>query len=208
VVRVALRGRRSCRIAATIPDARLIAILREPAERAWSHFVYDRDIGHTTKRFEDIVATAGRADEHHYIRLGRYVRQLERLVEVVPREKLLVLWFDDVRDRPEWVWRQACGFLGLEPDPVPTAVGTTHNRHYRLRLPVVRAAMRRTQAWKRLPKVAARMDRLLRSEAGYEAAPAEANARLLATYVGDTTELAAWLGQPLPPGWAGGLAHM
>jgi hypothetical protein len=190
------------RIAEALPNVRTVAILRDPVERAWSHYVYDRDAGHSPERFEEIVQTAGQTAEHYYVRMGRYVQHLRRWSTLVPREQLLVLWFDDLRDRPEQVWRDVCGFLDLEPDPVPQAVGSRHNRHYRRRLPIVMSAMRLGQTWRRLPRVARRLDRAARLEADYEPLPPVAQARLRATYADDNRELAKWLGQPLPPSWS------
>jgi hypothetical protein len=190
------------RIAATVPDARLIALLREPAERAWSHFAYSRDIGHPTTPFEDMVASAGRDDEHQYVRIGRYVRHLERVTSRLPRERLLVLWFDDLRDRPTEVWRTVCRFLDIDPEPVPDVVGTVLNRHYRLRVRSAPGAMKRWQLWRRLPGVAGRIERLLRDEGEYDPMPPALREALRASYAPDNRELAAWLGQPLPDGWS------
>jgi hypothetical protein len=190
------------RIAATVPDVRLIALLREPAERAWSHFAYDRDIGHPTTPFEAMVASAGREDEHQYVRIGRYVRHLERITSLLSRDQLLVVWFDDLRDRPAEVWRTVCAFLDLAPDPVPDAVGTAHNRHYRVRLRGAQGAMKRWHLWRRLPWFAGRLDRFLRDEGGYDSMPPALGDALRASYAPDNRELAAWLGRPLPDGWS------
>jgi hypothetical protein len=194
----------AARIAATVPKARLIALLREPVDRAWSHYSYDRDleIGPERRPFETIVASAGSPDEHRYLADGRYVRHLERFAAHVPREQLLVLWFDDLRDEPERVWRDVCAFLDLDPDPVPAAVGSVHNRHYRVRAPQIRRAMVRWRAWKRLPfGLAPRIDRLVRAEGGYDAIPADLRERLCASYADDDRALSEWLGKPLPAGW-------
>ncbi len=191
------------RLAATVPAARLIAILREPVERAWSHHCYDRDLDIDSTPFDDVVASAGRPDEHRYLRQGRYVRHLERFAALVPREQLLVLWFEDLRDQPEACWREVCRFLELAPDPVPADVGSVHNRHYTVRLPWVRRAMIRGRAWKRLPfGLAPRIDRLLRAERRYDELDPSVRDRLRAAFVDDDRALAAWLGRDLPPGWA------
>jgi hypothetical protein len=192
----------AARLAATVPAARLIAILREPVERAWSHHCYDRDLGIDTTPFEQVVASAGGPDEHRYLWQGRYVRHLERYTALMPREQMLVLWFDELRDHPEQTWREVCRFLDLPADPVPDAIGTVHNRHYTVRLPWVRRAMVRGRAWKRLPLgLAPRLDRLLRSERAYDELDPKVREELRSTYIADDQALAAWLGRPLPAGW-------
>jgi hypothetical protein len=192
------------RIAEVAPDARCIAILRDPVDRAWSHYWYDRAIAlNDSPPFEEIVRTVGTASEHPYLSHGRYVRQLQRYAHVLPRDQMLVLWFDTLRDDPVATWRTACTFLGLDPDPAPAAVGSVHNRHYRLRWPWVRKAMIRMRAWRRLPfGLAPRIDRLVRDEGGYEAMPAETQRRLREAYAEDNRALAEWLGSPLPAGWS------
>src|SRR6188508_2786047 len=103
------------RVAAALPDVRLIAILRDPVERAWSHYRHEIDLGYETLSFEDALACeddriAGeeerlRADpsavsfahQHHsYAARGRYLEQLERWWEVFPRERLLVIRSEDL----------------------------------------------------------------------------------------------------------------
>lgn len=193
------------RIGEVAPRARLIALLREPVERAWSHYAYDAELDIERTTFAAVAGSAGTTDEHRYVRQGRYADHLEHVLQRVGRDQLLVLWFDDLRDRPEETWRTVCDFLGLAADPVPPAVGTVHNAHYRLRMPWLRALMIRHRAWKRLPfGLAGRIDRGLRAERGYSAIPAEQRALLQATYAQDNARLASLLGRPLPGGWADG----
>jgi hypothetical protein len=191
------------RIASTIPNARFIALLREPVDRAWSHYTYDRDLDlRATPPFEEIAASAGEPDEHRYLTQGRYVRHLRRYASLLSRDQILVLWFDDLRDRPEVTWRAACEHLGLTAEPVPESVGSVHNRHYRLRAPWVRRQMVRRRAWKRLPfGLAPRLDRLLRSEGDYDPLAPEVRDRLRRSFLEDDLALADWLGRPLPTGW-------
>jgi hypothetical protein len=190
------------RLASLVPGARLIALLREPVDRAWSHHCYDRDLDIDTTPFEQIVATAGRPDEHRYVWQGRYVRHLERYAALVPRDQLLVLWFDDLRDHPLETWREVCRFLDLEPEPVPAAVGSVHNRHYTVRWPWVRRAMLRGRAWKRLPfGLAGRIDRLVRAERPYDDLVPDHRAALRSAFAADNEALAEWLDRPLPAGW-------
>jgi hypothetical protein len=194
----------AARIAATVPSARMIAILRDPVARAWSHHCYDRDLDIHTTAFEQVAASAGTDHEHRYLWQGRYVRHLERYAALVDREQLLVLWFDDLRDRPDDTWREVCAFLRLDPDPVPAAVGSVHNRHYTVRVPAVRRAMVRYRAWKRLPfGLAGRVDGWLRDEQPYEELDPGTRDELRATFADDDRALEAWLGRPRPPDWSG-----
>jgi len=104
------------------PDARLIAIAREPVERTWSHFVYVNDdlADGTVSAFrEAIERELGLPYEPyrtgtHFVRLSAYAEQLERYRDVFPAGQLLVIGYDDlIRRTPETLAR-ICRFLDID----------------------------------------------------------------------------------------------
>ena len=106
----------------TIPEARMIAIVREPVERTWSHFVYvNDDLGdRTVPAFREAVERElGLPYEPyrtgtHFLRLSAYADQLQRYRAVFPADRLLVIGYDDlIRRTPETLAR-ICGFLGID----------------------------------------------------------------------------------------------
>ncbi len=122
------------RIAAALPDVRLIAVLRDPVERAWSHYQYECRHGHEDLPFEEalqreperlageaerMVAEPGYSSFAHrhlsYLARGRYAEQLQGIHALVPPSRVLVLQsealFSDPDAELERVWR----FLDLEP---------------------------------------------------------------------------------------------
>ena len=121
------------RIAADLPEARLVAILRDPVERAYSAYTHERARGFETLSFEEALAAeperlAGEeerlrrdptyvssAHQHNaYLARGRYVDQLERLEASVGRERLLVVDFDDLSMDFARTFGEVLDFLGLE----------------------------------------------------------------------------------------------
>lgn len=104
------------------PDARLIAIAREPVERTWSHFVYvNDDLGErTVPAFREAVERElGLPYEPyrtgtHFVRLSAYAEQLERYREVFPSEQLLVIGYDDLIRRTAETLATICAFLGID----------------------------------------------------------------------------------------------
>ena len=109
------------RIRDLIPDVRMIAILRDPVERAHSNWTHLWSagldpIGDFVKACadEDRRVAAGWAHFWHYTRLGRYGEQLEHLYTVFPKEQVLVLRYRDLVDAPVQTLDQICGFLGVE----------------------------------------------------------------------------------------------
>jgi hypothetical protein len=122
------------RIAAIVPRARLIAILRNPIDRAFSHYHHEVRAGREQLSFEEAIESeperlAGEveralAGERHdwsrlarqsYLARGRYAEQLERYFARFDRAQILVLRSEDLLADPEGTLRRASGFLGLPP---------------------------------------------------------------------------------------------
>lgn len=122
------------RLRALLPDARLIVLLRDPVRRAYSHYWHERDKGRETLEFEAAIeAEPGRIEVDHarlasgeietssahqhfsYLARGRYAEQLERWLELFPRERLLVLRFEDLVRDPLGVLNSTLEFLALPP---------------------------------------------------------------------------------------------
>ena len=125
------------RVAATVPDVRLIAILRDPIERAYSHYQLMRRTGREKLSFEEAIAAeperlhgvqeklaeepleraSGHRKHHHhrhraYVGRSMYAEQLERWLALFPREQLLALRMEDFAERPAEVYTESLDFLG------------------------------------------------------------------------------------------------
>ncbi len=122
------------RIREQCPDARLVAILREPVGRAYSNY-WDRVAtgNETLPSFEEALdAEEARLadatdewlrvpghyhfshDHHSYLARGRYAEQLARYFEVFPREQLLVLPLQSLHRDPTGSFRRIEEHLGLD----------------------------------------------------------------------------------------------
>jgi sulfotransferase family protein len=109
------------RIAATIPDARLIVIIRDPVDRAysnWTHLWSDGlepvpDFIEALRREDERVAR-GYAPFWHYTRLGRYGEQLQHLYTLFAREQVLVLRYRQLAEEPDQTLGTVCRFLGVD----------------------------------------------------------------------------------------------
>ena len=120
------------RAASKVPRARLIALLRNPVDRAWSHYRMARGQKKETLSFEDalraepdrlrgeyekLVADDGyySAAYHRqsYLERGVYLPQIQRWLEHYPRAQLLLLVSEDFYRDPGEVCTQVCRFLGL-----------------------------------------------------------------------------------------------
>lgn len=129
------------RIKRTIPQVKMIAVLRNPVERAHSNWAHLWSAG--LEPIGDVVSAcaeeprrieAGWAAFWRYVELGRYGEQLKHLLGVFAREQLLTLRYRHLLDEPAATLDRICGFLGVAPgivDSVPRENVTTHVRDSR-----------------------------------------------------------------------------
>jgi hypothetical protein len=127
------------RIRGACPEARLIAILRDPVARARSqyrmlrlkereHRSFDAAIEEQL-RPQALAESRARPDAMHesYVVLGEYGRLLAGYLDVFPREQLLVLFHEDLERDPAAVCRRAFAFLGVDPSFRPPNLGRRYN---------------------------------------------------------------------------------
>lgn len=112
------------RIAQTAPHARLIAVLRDPVDRAYSNWTHLWSDGlepvsefNRALELEDARVRQGYAPFWHYTRLGRYGEQLRHLYTLFPREQVLVLRYRELVEEPERTIAGVCDFLGVGRHP-------------------------------------------------------------------------------------------
>jgi hypothetical protein len=130
------------RIAAYNPAMRLIVLLRDPVERAWSHWKMEYARGVETRPFAWCIREGrrrlfeaqpwGHHREFSYVERGFYGEQLEAALAIFPREQILVLGAEDLNRDPAAVLAKVRTFLGLSPgaDPRPRRVHVGRDMDY------------------------------------------------------------------------------
>ena len=120
------------RAAALVPGARLVALLRDPVDRAYSLHQHRLRIGLETLPFGEALDAeeerlAGEAErmaaddsyvsfelrEHSYLRGGEYLAQLEAWWAHFPREQLLVLRSEDLYERSSETFGRVLDHIGV-----------------------------------------------------------------------------------------------
>ena len=108
----------------SLPAVRILLILREPFERLWSAYTFQRSLGHIgNESFESYVERCERArQEHPDIRaqghhkgfsIGMYGEHVPPWLQAFgPRTR--VVFFDDLRSDPAGLMRGVIGWLGLD----------------------------------------------------------------------------------------------
>lgn len=168
-----------------VPDARLIAVVRDPVDRAYSHWLHiKRDRPEVAVEGFRVACGAEMAAGPHYtpyasgthvLRMGLYADQLQRYLTSFGRESLLVLRYETVIGDPLGALHQICDHLGVDRHDFDTGVqynpsGVTKGAVRTAISNAVRAAQPRVKAL--LPGgVASRLGRLRAAHDRPDAAP-------------------------------------
>ncbi len=121
------------RIKKTVPDVRLLFMLRSPADRLYSFFNYNLNVttgfkdGITFDEYLDIsfdylagkgVPRGCKIKEKRLrdpIEVGRYAIYLERYFEIFGRERVKAMFFEFLKEEPEEFMAELCSFIGIDP---------------------------------------------------------------------------------------------
>jgi hypothetical protein len=70
--------------------------------------------------------------QHVYADMGKLGAQVARVMELFPRENVHIVFFDDLKDRPDEVYEGLLGFLGLNPFPKSSFEGKNVSKGHTL----------------------------------------------------------------------------
>jgi hypothetical protein len=117
------------RIRAYNPAMRLILLLRDPVQRAWSHWRMEYARGAETRPFSWCIRQGrrrlfdvepwGHHREFSYVERGFYGEQLERIAGLFPMDQVLILRSDALQAEPAPVLEQVRRFLGAPSGEAP-----------------------------------------------------------------------------------------
>ena len=116
------------RMSRVLPRAKLIFLLRNPVDRAYSNYLWSRQNGLETETFEraleleelrerNLAPNLRYARPHAYFSRGLYAEHLVRFYDRFPREQILVLRHEDLAAYPERIAAALHRFLGVGEMP-------------------------------------------------------------------------------------------
>jgi hypothetical protein len=188
------------RMAVHIPDAKLIVSLRNPVDRAYSHFCFATAWGAEQRSFAEAVADERRGRipvaGGDYLRRGRYLEQLTTVRQHFPADALHIIVFEEMTRTPSRAVGSVSQFLGIDDSFQPTVTSVAVNPS---RYPRSRWLWRSTQRYRfALRPPSARSSRLdaLNSKAFPRLDPG-LRADLLAEFAPLNSDLGRWLGRDL-----------
>lgn len=91
------------------PAAKVVAVLRDPVDRAFSNHLHEVRNGNCTS----VDFEAGMANNPLYLHQSRYALHLNRWLEAFPKEQVKILLQEDIRADPMAVLTDVCGWLGI-----------------------------------------------------------------------------------------------
>ncbi|MCS4150735.1 sulfotransferase domain-containing protein [Salinibacter ruber] len=97
------------RIREVLPDAQLIACLRYPTDRAYSHYWMAHGKDHVRKDFKELV----RERDPRFVERGSYGEQLNQYLSHFDRDQILILIHEEIFEEPSRTLNRVCSFLDV-----------------------------------------------------------------------------------------------
>lgn len=110
------------------PDAKIIIVLRNPVDRAYSQYWHHRRLGWVNSSFEEELEIEEKrlregwrgfrpslVPPAYYVETGHYSKHVERYIETFGRERIRVYLFEDLSRDPDGVCLDIVEFLGVDP---------------------------------------------------------------------------------------------
>jgi len=122
------------RVHALAPDAKILFLLRNPIERAWSHVRY----AWTRDRFDqidDIGAVRDFIDSSAQEERSDYLATLDRWTSIYDSAQIHIAFFDDLRDAPERLITDVANFLDISPVPMMSSLQESVNKSREKQMP-------------------------------------------------------------------------
>ena len=139
-------------IAARFPDAKILLILRNPMERAFSQYVHMLNFAEAPITFREYVDTALLSTDtrigelYPFLRFGLYYEQVKRYLSLFSESQLQIHFYEDFTRDPMSVLKSTFRFLSVDPDFEPDL----SLRHMEAKVPrsfFVKNALKRLGIW-------------------------------------------------------------
>jgi len=189
-----------------LPDAKLLFILRNPIDRAYSHYCMHLAVDTVS---DDVVQELQPGSE--YADIGLYYQHIQRFLSLFPEEQIRVWLHDDMKSDPRKLLAEVFEYIGVDSGFEPSrAEKTFFQRKPRKRFVGLHRWMVRgvSSAMRQGPKSARFLNRLRSSQivkayhtlnAGkaYPPVPVSLRQQLSDYYRNDVKHLSAWLDRDL-----------
>lgn len=144
------------RMAQDLKSSRFVIILRNPVDRAYSHYWLARENGREQLSFAAAISAEPQrlrgadpitASHFSYIDRGKYVDQIEDLTSLLGHSDIGVWILEEIRSDPNRNLRQILEFIGANTGDLAALTLPSTNSHHRVLSPRLRARGKRLPTW-------------------------------------------------------------
>lgn len=98
------------------PDAKIIMVLRNPVERAFSHYLMDQRLGLVDVSFWEIISNPKKYPMHYqqYVQLGDYYEQCQEYIDVFGSENVKIFTYESIKSELESVVKNLYDFIDVD----------------------------------------------------------------------------------------------
>lgn len=141
------------RINKTVPDAKLIVLVRDPVDRAVSHYHHEVRLGYESRSLERALAdedamleremarlgtdpryTSFEHQHHSYRARGRYAEQIDRFCRTCSKDRILIVDSAELYGNPAAAAQRGYTFLGIDPAFEPARLKPKNKGKYQDRI--------------------------------------------------------------------------
>ncbi|HEY1340868.1 MAG TPA: sulfotransferase, partial [Bryobacteraceae bacterium] len=103
-----------------IPHARIVMILRDPTERAFSQYLHQLSVGLTQASFREHIQRCIRNGNsslgiyHPFLEVGLYYEQVKRYLAEFPRQNIRIYWYEEAWRQPAFLLVDIFDFLEVD----------------------------------------------------------------------------------------------
>jgi hypothetical protein len=121
-------------IRARLPEAKIIMILRDPAERAFSQYLHQLSVGLTAASFRAHIEACARGGHRElstfypFLEIGLYYEQVKRFLDTFPRSQLRIYWYEEAWREPANLLADVFRFLEVDETFRPDLSERSHQR--------------------------------------------------------------------------------
>jgi Sulfotransferase family len=121
-------------IHARLPDAKIVMILRDPAERAFSQYLHQLSVGLTSASFRAHLEACARGGHRElsplypFLEIGLYYQQVKRFLDYFPRPRIRIYWYEEAWREPASFLADVFSFLEVESSWKPDLSRRSHQR--------------------------------------------------------------------------------
>jgi Sulfotransferase family len=107
-------------IHARLPEAKIVMILRDPAERAFSQYLHQLSVGLTGATFRDHLKECARGGKrklstvYPFLEVGLYHQQVKRFLDLFPRDQIRIYWYEEAWRDPANLLKDVFRFLDVD----------------------------------------------------------------------------------------------